>query len=122
MSKTVKSPVGIFSGTVTLSEPMNYDQVRAIEDALDEGSEVEPSSYMQTNDSKKKIVWTSKVDKISLPAILSCVEKWELSNFPDSVNELTYPATPRSSANKLTSWLFSEIMKIYYGEIEVKNA
>ena len=120
MSKVIKSPVERWPGQVTISDPMNYDQVRKIEDAMDAGHGFDPSSYMSKLQ-EVEVVWTSKINQASLPAILACVESWELKDFPENVTEANFPATPRGDAMELAAWLFGEIQSVYYGEIEVKN-
>ena len=120
MAKVIRSPSKRWPGTVTLADPMNYDQVRAIESGLDEGAKTEPSAYMSLGGSVE-MIWSSKLTQMKLPAIFACVEKWDLENFPEDVNELTFPATPRGAANELSAWLFGEMMKVYYGEMEIKN-
>ena len=67
-------------------------------------------------------VWLTVIDGQLLPAILSCVEKWELANFPETVTVDTFPFSPRIESHKLQEWIFEEISKVYGGEIEVPNA
>ena len=111
MSKTIVSPIKRWPGTVTIAEPLTFPQAQAIEDAIGLPTEeklVDP----------KKRVWLSVSDKACLPAIMACVEKWELENFkPDP-----FPASPRGASHKLIEWLFGEIYKVYIGEFDDPNA
>jgi Uma2 family endonuclease len=57
------------------------------------------------------------LDAEKLPAVLACVEKWELENF----NPEPFPASPRGASHKLIDFIFSELVTIYMGEKEVPN-
>lgn len=109
--KVVQSPIKRWPGIVTLAEPLTLPQARLIEAAL-------RPVKADTNDDR---VWFSTLDTAQLPAILACVEKWELQNFPESVTVDTFPASPRGDSHKLIDWLYKEILAIYFGESEVPN-
>ena len=110
MSKVITSPLQRWAGEVTISDPLTLPQAHLIEEGLTppEGGE----------DGR---IWFTVIDGKQLPAILACVEKWNLSNFPESVTAENFPASPRVDSHKLIDWLFSEIRKVYFGEVEVPN-
>jgi len=66
-------------------------------------------------------VWLSVVDANQLPAILGCVEKWEIENIPEKPTLETFPASPRAETHKLIDWLFRELLTVYFGEATVPN-
>lgn len=66
-------------------------------------------------------VWLSVVDANQLPAILGCVENWELENIPEKPTLETFPASPRAETHKLIDWLFHELLTVYFGEATVPN-
>lgn len=111
MSKTITSPIKRWSGTVTIAEPLTFPQAQAIENAM------RPVSQDNVKDGR---VWLSVTDTAQLPAVLLCVEKWDLENFV-LTPEGTPPASPRVDSHKLIDWLFGEITKIYFGEAEIPN-
>ena len=55
------------------------------------------------------------VNYAMLPAICTCVEKWELEGM-ENVTPDTFPATPRGKSIELITWLTNEISRIYVGE------
>ena len=129
-----------FEGTVVFSEPLNLEQVFAIEEAQEQADEIEPSKLLTkivaarvALDAQKKgeqppeiadgfgVHWTSRTDGAFLPAILLCVREWHLAGVPEKPTIDTFPATPRNKASELVNWLWSEITEIYQGETEVPN-
>jgi hypothetical protein len=96
---------------VTISDPLTIPQVELIEEAFGEPP-----------DETGKRIWLTISDKKQIPAILACVEKWDLANFPDPVQSDNFPASPRGESHKLIEWLFGEIFKIYFGETQIPNA
>jgi len=108
MPKTIISTIKRWPGTVTISEPLTFPQVQAIEDAI---------GLPEGEINSEKRIWLSVIDVKRLPVIQACVEKWELENF----NPDPFPASPRSASHKLVEWLFLEIYKVYIGELEDPN-
>lgn len=106
MSKVI-TVTGKWAGTVTLTDPLTLPQAQLIEAGLKqpEGHEGEAR------------IWLSVLDAEKLPAVLACVEKWELENF----NPEPFPASPRGASHKLIDFIFSELVTIYMGEKEVPN-
>ena len=112
MSKVITSPVQRWAGTVTIADPLTLPQAAVIEDAI--------SGYEPT-EGNVKIISLRVNDEKQLPAILACVEKWELAKFPESVTLENFPASPRAASHNLVSWIFQEIIKVYFGEAEIPN-
>lgn len=121
MGVTVKSPVERWAGEVVLYDPLTIEQVIKIEDALDESVEIKDSKFIQAlnaaQDGKISLQWTSRLDAVYLPVIASCVESHTLPFEFDK-----FPATPRKDSHLLVATLWSALLKIYRGEIEVPNA
>lgn len=111
MSKTITSPIARWQGTVTLSEPLTLPQAEAIEQGLE----------MPKDFPTEGLVFNTVGDKLRLPAVFACVEKWELKDFPADVNIGNFPFSPRGDSHKLIDWLFSELFKIYTGDQEIPN-
>ena len=110
MSKKITSPVKQWAGSVTIADPLTLPQAQAIEAAM-EGIDFE---------GKEQQVVITLLDEKKQPAIMLCVEKWELDNFnlcPDG----TPPASPRLESHKLREWLFFELAQVYFGELIVPN-
>jgi hypothetical protein len=101
MSKVIKSPVKRFPGEVTLSDPLTFPQVFAIQDALAEAGELGPDSNVM------------RYNRAILPGVLECVEKWGLKNFPKDPTPDTFPATPSLASANLVAWLISEISELF---------
>lgn len=108
--KVITSQSKTWSGSVILADPLTMPQVKAIEQTLN-----------ASIDKSSERVWLSVVDETMLPAICACVQEWRLSNFPEFVTPDTFPASPRKESHELIRWLFSEIYKVYIGEIAVPN-
>ena len=117
MSKTITSPSKRWPGSVTLSDPLTLPQAEAIENALDDRRDAVEEA--ETGEDGR--VYFTITDKPCLPAVIACVEKWELEGFPDVVEVTSFPFSPRNAAHELIKWLFEEIIKIYSGESEVPN-
>lgn len=62
-----------------------------------------------------------ELDKPKMPVIFTCVEKWNLANFPEDVNDQTFPHSPTGTRHKLVDWLYEEINKVYLEESEIPN-
>lgn len=121
MTKRIESPSKRWAGYVVLHDPLNLEQVFAIEEVQDKAVDIEPSKFLQKANEAGVTVgttWSSRTDKIIVPAILLCVAEWHLENFPDEVTADNFPATPRKDARALIDWLWNEINIIYSGEIE----
>lgn len=101
MSKVIKSPVDHFAGEVTLSDPLTFPQVFAVQDAIAEAGDFgEEINVMRYNGAV-------------LPGILKCVEKWNIKNFPKNVTADNFPATPAIPSAQLIAWLMGEISELF---------
>ncbi len=127
MSKVINSNVDRWAGSVTFCDPLTAPQVFAIEDALDEIAEIEPSAFKRSQKKSRKkkgkveLKWQSRFNYAYLPAIILCVESWDLKNFPENVTRDTFPFIQSNDATILISNLFTELMKIYNEESTVPN-
>ena len=106
--KILSSPSRRWHGSVTISDPMTLPQVMAIEEVF--GSPEGEGRVMK-----------SVIDRKLLPAILACVEKWDIANMPEAVTVDTFPATPRGESSEFIRWLWNELYKVYIGETEIPN-
>jgi hypothetical protein len=111
MPKVITSPLPRYPGSVTLADPLTLAQVELFEVALQPLPNVPEDAR----------ILLTVIDKPRIPAILACVEKWELSNLPESVTIETFPMSPRKASHELIAWLFNEIYKVYMGELEIPN-
>ncbi len=105
MSKVIQVN-GKWAGTVTIADPLTIPQVQLIEAAF-----VEHDGTL----------YTSTLDAEKLPAIFACVIEWKLNGL-EGVTLENFPATPRKESHRLVDAIFSELIKIYVGEVEVPNA
>jgi hypothetical protein len=97
-------------GSVTVFDQLTLPQVELIERALEP---VEPGP-------DGRIFLTAK-DKKIIPALLVCVEKWDLANFPTPPTLDAWPMTPRKESHALIDQLWRALMDVYTGEQEVPN-
>jgi hypothetical protein len=111
MSKKITINNKVWTGTVTIFDRLYLPQVELVEAALLDEPQVMEGKVKLTN-----------LDKPKLPALLACVEKWDIPNFPENVSIETFPFTPRRAAHELITQIFSEIALVYNGELEVPNA
>ena len=109
MSKIITSPVKRWPGTVTLSDPLNYPQAMAVEEALDEAALLDEE------------VSRNRRSFVLLPAFLMCVESWDLEGFPEQVTAETFPATPAVVSANLLSWLIGEVTVLFAEADESPN-
>ena len=107
MSKVVTSPVKKWPGTVTLSDPLSFPQAIGFEDAIDAVRALEDPSQQRVN-------------YTLLPAVLTCVEKWELEGLGDPPSP--FPATPLVASARLLAWLVQEVSRLFNEADEVPNA
>lgn len=66
-------------------------------------------------------VWLSEIDGNQMPAVLSCVEKWEIVGVPEIVTLDNFPASPRKASHELIEWIYRELLKVYFGEAAIPN-
>ena len=114
MSKVITSPVKKWAGTVTLADPLTLPQAEAIEAYF--RHEIDPALI----DKNGRLSFL-EMDKPKMPVLFACVEKWQLADIPEDVNEQTFPHSPSKARHELVDWLYEEIVKIYLGESEIPN-
>lgn len=114
MSKVITSPVKRWPGTVTLSDPLTFPQVFAFEDANE-------AVQAEVNNGAKDDLSVARVSWLILPGVLSCVEAWNLKDFPAAPTVDTFPATPKLSRAYLIAWLVREITALYREAEESPN-
>ena len=73
MSKTIKSPVKEFPGTVDLHDPLTMPMVVAFEKAIDE--------TIALGEARQ-----SEIDYTALPGIFACVKFWNLPALSSAIN------------------------------------
>ena len=117
MPKVITSPIKRWPGSVTIADPLTIPQAQMIE-----------AGMKQPDAQEGERVWLTIIDSAKLPAVIGCVEKWELENFPHTVGmqNLTgvmpaitianFPASPRGDSHKLIDWIFREMLTVYFGE------
>lgn len=109
MPKVIASPSKRWPGSVTLYDPLTLPQVEAIETALAENRGREETSI------------PAKFDRSYIPAFIACVEVWNIQDFPNPPALETWPLSPRRDASVISSWLLTEILRIYNGEMDIPN-
>jgi hypothetical protein len=103
VSKIVASPIKRWPGTVTLCDPLTFPQVFALQDAFEAVSALEKPTLERLN-------------YALLPAMLECVERWDLAGFPARPAPADFPASPKSvreDAAALIAWLIEEIRLLF---------
>ena len=110
MPKVIRSPVEKYPGTVTLSDPLNFPQLIAFQDAIDEVG----------NLSSGETSWL-KLRYALLPGLIACVEKWELEGVAEHPTVDTFPATPLRPAGELIDWIQEEVTALLLEAETVPN-
>jgi hypothetical protein len=110
MSKVIESPISKFSGSVTLYDPLNMAQTLGWEKAVSE------SKKLRNVIKAGGEVMLTDFNAVYLPAIIACVEAWNLIGIPSGPTLESFPFSPRLATAKLMDWIIGEITKIYVGE------
>lgn len=123
MSKTVTlKGLESWKGAVTFADPLYTEHALAVEQALDDMQVARPSAFLTNiRGGEMEINWSSSSDVPALRALCVCVEKWEIDGIAPDVTPETFPMSPRPKSTELISWLFGELMKIYWGAVDVPN-
>lgn len=109
MSKVIQSPVKRWPGSVTIADPFTLSQAMLVEQALGKPEADEDGR-----------TWLTAYDGLKLPAVMGCVEKWDLQNFVFAADG-SFPASPRNATHHLVDWIFQELVTIYIGELDAPN-
>lgn len=110
MSRKIISDIKGFEGSVEIADPLTLSQAQLVENGMEKPKLGEDGRY-----------WLSVKDEFQLPAVIACVEKWEIKNISASPTIDTFPGSPRVTSHDLIDLIFSEIRKIYLGKINVPN-
>ena len=113
--KIFNSPSKKFQGEIHIHDPLTLPMILAIEEAQRAGSECFEDAKL-----KPGKTW-SNVDDAWMPAILKCVEKFEITGFPEIVTRENFPASPRIASRRFITWLINTLADIYIGEEEIPN-
>jgi hypothetical protein len=116
MPKVITSPSSRWPGQVTLSSPMSLPQALAWERANRDVRPIREQLRKSKADGDIELSDITEIHNLMLPAVIACVEKWELKglgNPPDP-----YPASPRNDSMALMGWLINAIDDVYSGEEE----
>ena len=111
--KTIKYKSDLWGGYVVLSDPLTLEQEAAFEQAAHEAKKAR-DKYGDEIISTFVLVW--------LPAVLLCVEKWTLQDFPEQPTILNFPTRPIKELAGLISMLVKEITALYVESIDIPNA
>lgn len=112
MPKTITSPSKLYSGTVTLPDFLTYPQLSKVMLALHETEKIKAEyGSGSLTDLDTHVAW--------IPAIIACVEAWELAGIPKNPTVDTLPASPRDEMRSLIALLIDEIIKVFKGETEL---
>jgi hypothetical protein len=110
MGKVIVSPVAKWPGSVTLAEPMTFEQYLRWKQTI-----TTASALIQDD----KVPW-DEYDATIAPGIVACVERFDLAGLPE--HPATLPATPRVSSHRLVGWLLREISALITEDEEVPKA
>ena len=125
MSKVIMIQNKYWTGAVTIFDRLFLPQVEAVDSAINDDEPKRVIEHEITEGKEKRKVKSyimTELDKPKLPALIACVEKWELSHdFPEKPTVETFPLTPRRPSHELIEQVFDEIRKVYNGEIEIPN-
>jgi hypothetical protein len=116
MSKVITSPVKKWPGTVTLSDPMNYPQFFAVQDAMAEGNRL----AQEAREAGKEIS-EQRYSHTILGGVLQCIEAHDLKGLPEVLTLDNFPSSPAASSLRLIAWLINEVTEIYTSEDESPN-
>ena len=103
--KRIESPVEKWPGTVGLRENLYLPQTTAVLDAVDE------VGFLKKKDGEQ--ITIKLQDHLTLlPAILDCIEEWNIEGLERPTSEKDFPGNPLGAANRLASWLFNEVFDL----------
>lgn len=102
-----------YNGSVNVLDAFTLSQVELIETAVFDMPKVQDGKVRLTD-----------IDRPRIPAILACVDAWEIVGvgFPENVTIETFPLSPRRETHNLIEKIFAQIEKVYNGELDIPNA
>lgn len=111
MPQKIVSDIAGFEGSVMIADPLTLAQAHVIEAGMRPPEKDADGRW-----------WLTDEDELKLPAVLACVEKWEIPAIPEGVTLHTFPFSPRPQTHKLIDLVFTALKRIYIGEINIPNA
>ena len=111
MSIVIKSDSKKWPGSVTIVEQLTLPQAELIDDG---------NAAQYANPRGGRVSFTA-IDKARFPALLACVEKWDLQNISTPPTLDTWPWHSRIENHALINKIWSALLDVYHGEEEVPN-
>jgi hypothetical protein len=104
----ITSPVERWPGKAYLKRPIPLADVYAVEEALERMLEIDSGL--------KPAARRREINRIVLPAVLRCYERFELQGLDEIITIDNYPGDPKIASEHLGGWLFDVVMKAYRGD------
>lgn len=110
----IESPVDIWPGTITLKENLYLPQTVAVIEAVEE------TGFLNKEEGEPFFVKLS--DHLTmLPAILDCIDEWNIEGYPRPTSEKDFLGRPLAKATTLATWLFNEVFNYILDVDSVPN-
>lgn len=116
MSKTIKSKIEAFPGSVELPDYLTFPQALAVEESMFETQALFDEAGEGSGSEGDVTVSQLRYDASMMKAVCICVEKWDLEGF-GQLSIDTFPSTPREASKELVAWLYEEIVVMFNPEI-----
>jgi len=116
MTRIIASPVAKWPGKIHLADPLTYPQYAAWWDALQAATAGKAGLTIGDLAKDPRLV------NATLPGLLACVERWELTGFPEVVTAETFPATPRGASVRLLIAVLNAVNEIVTESDAIPNA
>jgi len=110
MSKTIKSPVKEFPGSVELPDYLTFPQALVYEQSI-----IDTQALFGNGEEPEKVSQV-RYDAEMIKAVCACVEEWNLDNFGQLAPD-TFPSTPRKASKELVAWLYEEITYLFSPDV-----
>jgi hypothetical protein len=103
-----------FTGYVVLPDALNYPQLIAWQDAIDD---------MLATSKSDSLTWDAatanpRTAQYIVTALCSIVREWRLTGLPERMTIDTFPATPRVQSVLLIAWLGGLVAGLFSGSEE----
>ncbi len=115
MSKTIKSPVKEFPGSVELPDYLTFPQAIVYEDSI-VATQALFDEARESAEDKDVSVSQIRYDSEMIVAVCACVEEWNLDNLGQLAPD-TFPSTPRKASKELVAWLYEEITNLFAPDV-----
>lgn len=103
MAKRIVYDVKPFTGWVDIKDPIPYIATLKISEAIQETNRLAKEEK------------TSSAALLLYPALLECVEAWEVNRVPKEVRIESLPGSPKAKADAFIAWLVQNIVDVYLG-------